>query len=156
MQLEKVNSPKTKKYFPGDEITFQMIGGQWYTRVIEDISYEQNIVLFAKDHVELDSIIALRSYKSQRWSNSLGNQFYNFAAVWLLYSTIDEALQDDAFKHVDKSFYLVPASSAAFGFLLKKIFKHRTFHFEKNKEGKAKKWRLRVLDLNVEGLEKKP
>ena len=149
LQLEKVNSAKTKKYFPGHEITFQMKGGQWYTRVIDDISYEQNLVLFVKDHVNLDSITAFRTFNNQGWSRSLGNQFFNFAAVWAIYSVIDEALQDDPFKHVDKGVYIVPAASAGVGLLIRKLFKQRTFNLEKNKMGKAKRWRLRVLDLNV-------
>ncbi len=156
LQLERVNSPKTRKYFPGHEITFQMIGGQWYTRVIEDISYEQNLLLFPKDHVALDSIIAMRSFKPQKWSRPLGNQFFNFAAVWLLYSVVDEALQDQPFQQVNKSTYLIPATSAGTGFLIKKLFKQRTFRFEKNSRGEAKKWRLRVLDLDVKGELKKP
>ncbi len=156
LQLERINSPKTRKYFPGHEITFQMIGGQWYTRVIEDISYEQNLLLFAKDHVPLDSIIALRSFKPQKWSRPLGNQFFNFAAVWALYSVVDEALQDEPFQQVDKSVYLIPATSAGIGFLIKKLFKQRTYHFDINKDGYAKKWRLRVLDIDVKGELKKP
>ncbi len=156
LQLEKVHSPKTKKYFPGHEITFQLHGGQWYTRVIEDINYEQNLLLFPKDHVHLDSIAALRFFDRQRWSRPLSNQFFNFAVVWTVYSVVDEAFRDDPFDNVEPITYIIPASSVATGFLIRHLFKKRTYRFEKNKMGEAKKWRLRLLDLDVSGELKKP
>ncbi len=147
LQLERVHSAKTRKYLPGDEITFQLNNGLWYTRVIDDISYERQFVLFANGHVALDSIVAFRSYKSSRWSKSLGNQFYNFAAVWALYSLVDQAVSNDGF---DPAVVLVvPATSVATGFLIKKLFKHRTYRIKRNKEGEVKKWRLRALDLTM-------
>ncbi|MCF8246315.1 MAG: hypothetical protein K9J37_16225 [Saprospiraceae bacterium] len=147
LQLEKLNDAETRKYFPGDEITFRLNNGQWYTRVIEDVSYEQKLVLFANGHVAVDSIVAFRSFKSARWSKSLGNQFLNFAAVWVVYSLIDQAVSNDGF---DPGVVLiVPATSAATGFLIKKLFKHRTFRIKRNKDGEVKKWRLRAMDLTV-------
>lgn len=147
LQLERLHSTKTRKYQPGDEITFQLNNGLWYTRVIEDISYERQFVLFANGHVAVDSIVAFRSFKPAHWSRSLGNQFYNFAAVWVVYSLIDQAVSNDGF---DPGVVLVvPATSAATGFLIKKLFKHRTFRIKRNKNGEVKKWRLRALDLTV-------
>jgi hypothetical protein len=156
LQLEKIHSPKTKKYFPGQEITFQLHGGQWYTRVIEDINYEQNLLLFPRDHVHLDSIAALRFFDRQKWSRPLSNQFFNFAAVWVVYAAIDELVSGNDFKNLDKSVYMIPASSVATGFLIRHLFKKKTYRFEKNKKGEAKRWRLRVLDLNIKGELKKP
>ncbi len=156
LQIEKVHSPKTKKYFPGHEITFQLHGGQWYTRVIDDINYEQNLLLFAKDHVHLDSIAALRFYDRQRWSRPLSNQFFNFAVVWTVYAAVDELVSGNNFDNLSKSVYMVPASSIATGFLIRHLFKKRTYRFKKNKDGEAKKWRLRLLDLDVSGELKKP
>ena len=156
LQIEKVHSPKTKKYYPGHEIIFQVHGGQWYTRVIEDISYEQNLLLFPKDHVHLDSIAALRFYDRQRWSRPLSNQFFNFAVVWTAYAIIDEALRDDRFENIEPATYTVPASSVATGLLIRHLFKKKTYRFEKNNKGEARKWRLRLLDLDVKGELKKP
>lgn len=149
LQLEKIHSPKTKKYFPGHEITFQMRGGQWYTRVIDDISYEQNLLLFVNDHVHLDSIIAFRIFDQQRWSRPISNQLFNFAVVWAVYSTIDEAFQRDRFENIGQAFYVPPISSTGVGFLIRNLFKKRTFNLKKNEKGEAKRWRLRVLDLDV-------
>lgn len=149
LQLEKIHSPKTRKYFPGDEITFQLAGGQWYTRVIEDVSYEQKLVIFANGHVSVDSIVAFRSFNNRRWSRPVGNQLFNFAIAWTVFSIIDQAVSDEPFQDIPASTYVIPASSVATGLAIKKLFQKRTFRFTKNKEGEEKKWRLRVLDLNV-------
>ena len=151
VQLEKVHSPKTKKYYPGDEITFQVVGGQWYTRYIEDVSYEQNLLIFAKGHMPVDSIIAFRTFDRQRWSRAIGNQLINFAVVWTVFSTIDAAVsKNDFIDEMNRPFvYTTTVVSTGLGLLLKKIFKKRTFNLEKNDKGEAKKWRLRVLDLEL-------
>jgi hypothetical protein len=149
LQLERLNSTKTRKYQPGDEITFQLNNGQWYTRIIDDVNYEQQLLLFANGHVELDSIVAFRSFNSARWSRPIGNQLYNFAAAWVLFSIVDQAVSDDPFQDIPKSAYIIPASSVATGFLIKKLFKQRTFKIKRNKAGEVTKWRLRVLDLTV-------
>lgn len=153
LQLEKVNSPKTRKYFPGDEITFQVTGGQWYTRVIEDVSYEQQALIFAKGYMPLDSITAFRSFDTQKWSRPIGNQLINFAVVWSAFSLIDAAVSGNDFKdEITRPFvYATPVVSTGLGILIKKLFKKRTFSLEKNKEGEPKRWRLRTLDLTVKG-----
>ncbi|MEO1260541.1 MAG: hypothetical protein AAFZ15_17220 [Bacteroidota bacterium] len=150
LQLERVNSPKTKKYFPGTEVTFQLSNGQWYTRVLEDVSYESNMLIFPRNTIHLDSIMAFRTFDNQRWSRGLSNQLFNFAAVWSIYTVIDQALRDDPFQDIQQFTYIVPASSVASSFLLRNIFKKRTFKLEKNKQGEVKKWRLRILDLTVD------
>ncbi len=149
LQLERLHSTKTRKYQPGDEITFQLNNGQWYTRVIEDISYEQQFVLFSNGHVAVDSIVAFRSYKSGRWSRAVGNQLFNFAVAWVLFSVIDQAVSDDPFQDIPKSAIVIPASSVATGILIKKLLKHCTFRIKRNKEGEVTRWRLRTLDLSV-------
>ncbi len=149
LQLERLHSTKTRKYQPGDEITFQLNNGLWYTRVIDDINYERQFVLFANGHVEVDSIVAFRSFKPGRWSRSIGNQLFNFAAAWVLFSVVDQAVADDPFQDIPKSAYIIPASSIATGILIKKLFKHRTYRIKRNKAGEVTKWRLRTLDLTV-------
>ncbi|MBI1225848.1 MAG: hypothetical protein GC192_11480 [Bacteroidetes bacterium] len=149
LQLERLNSTKTRKYYPGDEITFQLNNGQWYTRVIDDVSYEKQFILFANGHVAVDSIVAFRSFKPARWSRSIGNQLFNFAAAWVLFSVVDQAVADDPFQDIPKSAYVIPASSIATGILVKKLFKHRTFRIRRDKSGEVTKWRLRTLDLTV-------
>jgi hypothetical protein len=149
LQLEKVHSPKTRKYYAGDEITFQLNNGQWYTRVIEDVNYDQKLILFANGHIAVDSIVAFRSFNNARWSRPIGNQLFNFAIAWVVFSVIDQAVSDEPFQDIPNSSYIIPAASVATGFGLKKLFKQRTFRMVKDKYGEDRKWRLRVLDLNV-------
>lgn len=147
LQLERLHSTKTKKYQPGDEITFRLNNGQWYTRVIDDISYEKQFILFANGHVAVDSIVAFRSFAPAKWSRPLGNQLINFSAVWLVYGLVDQAIEGDGY---DIGVLLtVPVTSSAFGFALKKLFKHRTYKIKRNKSGEVTRWRLRTLDLSV-------
>lgn len=149
LQLERLHSTKTRKYQPGDEITFQLNNGQWYTRIIDDVNYERQFIFFANGHVDLDSIVAFRSFNSARWSRTIGNQMFNFAAAWVLFSIVDEAVDDEPFQNIPRSAYIIPATSVGTGVLIKKLFKHRTFKIKRNKAGEVTKWRLRVLDLSV-------
>jgi hypothetical protein len=148
LQLERLHSSKTKKYQPGDEITFRLNNGQWYTRVIDDIHYERQFLYFANGgHVDLDSITAFRSYTPAKWSRPLGNQMINFSAVWLLYTFVDQAVAGDGFN--TGVLLTVPTTSSGLGLALKKLFKHRTYRIHRNRDGEVTKWRLRALDLTV-------
>ncbi|MCC6725137.1 MAG: hypothetical protein IT258_11550 [Saprospiraceae bacterium] len=147
LQLERLHSAKTKKYQPGDEITFQLNNGQWYTRVIDDINYERQFILFANGHVAVDSIVAFRSFTPAKWSRPLGNQLINFSAVWLIYGLVAQTVDGDGY---DAGVLLtVPVTSSTIGLALKKLFKHRTYRIHRNKAGEVTKWRLRTLDLTV-------
>jgi hypothetical protein len=147
LQLERIHSPKTRKYYPGDEITFQVQGGEWYTRVIEDISYDQHYVIFANGHVNVDSITAFRTFDRQKWSHPVGSQLINFAIAWTGFALIAAAVdKGDSYSKGDAG---VAVISAGLGFALQKLFRKRTFRMTKNEKGESKKWRLRVLDLTV-------
>ena len=121
LQLERTHSPKTRKYFPGDEITFQLNNGLWYTRVIDDVSYEQNLILFASGHVNVDSIMAFRSFDRRKWSRPIGNQLYNFAIAWTGFSLIADAVSNDSADDYTVGSAVVAGTSVATVFLLKKL-----------------------------------
>ncbi|RMF23539.1 MAG: hypothetical protein D6765_12935 [Bacteroidetes bacterium] len=152
LQIERLHSPKTRKFAVGDEITFQLIGQEgWYTRVIEDIHYEQQLVQFAYGQVHVDSIAAIRIFNSRRWSRPLGNQLFNFAIAWQTFSLISTAVDEtETFRDNLPRDAVVVGSSVLTGFLLQRIFRHRTFRLS-NPEGthRSRKWRLRALDLEV-------
>jgi hypothetical protein len=147
LQLERIHSPKTRKYYPGDEITFQEKDGQWYTRTIEDVSYDQHYVIFNNGHVSVDSITTFRTFDVQKWSRPIGNQLINFAIAWTGFALIAAAVDDeDSYSKGDAG---VAVTSAGLGFAVRKLFRKRTFRMAKNANGESKKWRLRVLDLTV-------
>lgn len=148
LQIEKLHSPKTRKYFQGNEITFQVKGGEWYTRVIEDVNYEKQYLLFSNGHIKVEDVIAIKSFKNKKWSKSLGNQLIFFAPVWAVYTLIATAVDDELKFGYGKGDYIVMGSSIGTGALLRVLFKSRTFKFQK--DGKeSTRWRLRILDLDI-------
>ena len=147
LQLEKIRTLKFVKYYPGDEITFQLGNGLWYTRVIEDVSYESKFIIFSDNQVQIDSIVALRSFRSQKWSRPVGNQLYNFAIAWTGYTLVASLVDDeDSYSTGDAA---VALSSAGFGFLLQKLFKKKTYRLKRNAAGAYTRWRLRAMDLRI-------
>lgn len=149
LQIEKLHSPKTIKYFIGDEITFQLKGeDSWYTRNIENVSYEGNVMFVVDGQIKLSDVTALRTFKPSKWSRPLSNQLIFFAPVWAGYTAVASIFDDDV--SFGKSDYIIMGSSIATAGILKFLFKHKTYRFQKkNKE--SKKWRLRILDLTVGG-----
>lgn len=149
LQLEKTHSPKTRKYYPGHEITFQLRGGQWYTRTIEDVSYDQKLIMFPKDHVHVDSITAFKTFDNQKWSRPIGNQLMNFAIAWTVFTLVADAVSNDPNDDYTRRDAIIAGTSALTGFSLKRLFRQRTFKMTRNKAGEARRWRLRVLDLDI-------
>ncbi len=149
LQLEKFNSPRVKKFFTDQEITFQLKGSPgWYTRVIEDLSYEQKYLIFVNGHVKLEDITALRTFNSRKWSKPIGNQLFNFAIGWTGFTLISAAVDEgDSYTAGD---FAVSAGAVVLGVLIKRIFKHRTYRFSKKGSDKvSNRYRLRILDLNI-------
>jgi len=140
LQIEKLHSPKTWKFFVGNKITFQTTDGQWYTRYIEDVSYENNWIIFPNGHIPVSDIKAIRTFKNRNWSRGLGNKLMGFTPVWAVYRGVSILGFDEP--GFGKGDYLVMGSSLITGALLRIIFKSRTYKFKKQ-------YRLRVLDLNV-------
>ncbi len=139
LQMEKRGKVETKKYFLGEELTFQLKGGSdWYTDVMIDIKVEDEIIVFSERFVKVGDIKTIKSYKNARFANRMEKSLYSFGAAWLLFSlggtlVSDEPLNDLTWK--------VPVASAGLGFLIKKLFYSRKYKI-------GKKRRLRLLDLS--------
>jgi len=139
LQMEKRGKIKTKKYYLGEEITFQLKGGSdWYTDVMVDIKVEEEIIVFSERFVKVKDIKTIKSYKNARLVNSAEKGLYSFGTGWLLFSlggalVTGEPLNDLTWK--------VPVASAGLGFLIKKLFYTRKYRIGKRR-------RLRVLDLS--------
>jgi hypothetical protein len=146
IQIEKLNSPKTNKFQIGNEVTFQLEGGQWYTRVIEDVNYEKQYLLFSNGHVKLEDITAFKTFNNRKWSRSLGNQMIAFAPVWAGYTAIASAVDDEI--SFGKGDFIIMGVAAGVGILTRLIFKSRTYKFQKNNKP-SNRWRLRIIDLEV-------
>jgi len=139
MPKRKRGKVKTKKYYLGEEITFQLKGSSdWYTDVMIDIKVEEEIIVFSERFIKVGDIKTIKSYKNARFANYTEKSLYSFGAGWLLFSlggalVTDEPLNDLTWK--------VPAASAGLGYLIKKLFYSRKYRI-------GKKRKLRLLDLS--------
>lgn len=138
LQMEKKGKIKTKKYYLGEELTFQLKGGSdWYTDVMMDIKVEKEIIVFSERFVKVSDIKTIKSYKNARFANTTEKSLYSFGAAWLLISlggTLDGGTLNDLT-------WKVPATSVGLGFLIKKLFYTRKYRIGKYR-------RLRALDLS--------
>lgn len=146
LQIERLHSAKTIKFYQGSEITFQTKDGQWYTRVLMDLNYENNWLLFVDGHTPIGQIVAMKLSKNKKWSQNLGNQIMLFAPLWAGYTAIASLIDKE--HNFEKGDYIIMGSALATGALLRLLFTSKTYKFSKN--GKASnKFRLRILDLNL-------
>lgn len=137
LQIERVGSFKVKRYQQGEELTFRITDDDyWYTEEIVDIMIPENMVLFTNRVISVEDITHIRSFKRRKWSKPMGQQLYNFGIGWIVFS-LGDALFGNPLR---RAIIEVPLVAGVTGFLIQKLFRHRTFRMGKNR-------RLRVLDL---------
>ncbi len=139
VQIEKYGSAKVKKYYIGDQLTFRIkaFGKAWLTETIEDIYLADNMILFNNRIVKLQDITAIRSYKRSQWSGPLAKKLYVFGLAWGGFSLLGTL----AGVPLTWTAAIVPGTAFATGFLLQKIFKHKTYKLGK------RRW-LRILNMD--------
>ena len=140
LQLEKYGKAKTKKYFIGEELTYQLEGDDdWYTEVIQDILVEEESLLFPSRLIPISEIRKIKSFKNRRWSRGLSNSLFWFSGGFVGLSLIAAATTTFT---LGTNVWLFPAIAVPVGFLVRWIFKSKTYKL-------GKKRKLRVLDLNI-------
>jgi hypothetical protein len=139
IQMEKYGSAKVKKYYIGDELTYKLreYPNDWTTGVIEDIILAENLVVFTNRAVKLGEITDIRSFKPVRWSVPLAKNLYRFGVSWGVFSLLGPLVDTP----ITWAAAIVPASAFVTGFLIKRIFKQRTYRLGK------RRW-LRMLDMD--------
>jgi hypothetical protein len=139
IQMEKYGSAKVKKYYIGDELTYKLreYPNDWTTSIIEDVILSENLVVFNNRAIKLDEITEIRSFKPARWSSALAKNLNRFGVSWGVFSLLGPLVDTP----ITWAAAIVPASAFAAGFLIKRIFKHRTFRLGK------RRW-LRMLDMD--------
>lgn len=141
LQLERYGSAKTTKFAPGTELTFRLKGQkEWEKAVLDRVLPEENRLLLGINYIDPSEIEAIRSFHPQRWSRPLGANLYLFGASWTGFALgAWVADRNDPYSAGDA---IVTMSAIGTGFLIQKLFHHRTWYM-------GKKWRLRVVDLRV-------
>ena len=141
LQIEKVGSLKTQRYYIGDEVVFQLKGeteNYWYKERIEDILVDSKAVLFTNRVIKIADIAKVRSFKNRGWSRSLSDNAFvasgSFVGLSLLAAATTEFMLRTAT-------VIIPGSAIVAGLIIRLIFRRKTYRMGKRK-------RLRVLDLN--------
>lgn len=146
LQMENYGSPKTKKYYKGQELTYLLKGQEeWQQGSIEQLLIDKNIVVFDKRYTELENIEAIRTYQNKGWSTAGAVSLYTFGVAWIGYSGVSALFPPptpgipDPLTWGDAG---VAVTSIASGFLLQRLFRHNTYRF-------GKKRKLRLVDMTV-------
>lgn len=142
LQLETYgNLKKTRKYYVGDEVTYQIKGEQfWYTLPIERIIEAENIIVFRDRFVKIDQIAALKSFHNRARSQRLGNSLQVFGIAWSGFSLAGSVAVDEySYRKGDA---ITTATALTLGQLIKWIFKAKKYKI-------GRKYRLRTLDLSA-------
>ena len=138
LQIEKYGKAKTKKIYLGEQLTFQLKGSKdWYSEILVDLKTEEQILVFTNRYVKVGDIVALKTFKTAGMAKNLQYSLYSFAVSWAFYSLgarlfFDEPLTEAA--------AVVPATSIALGWSIRKLFSYKKIRIGKRK-------RLRALDI---------
>ena len=139
LQVERVNSLKTNRFFEGQILTFSLRDKpkSFYQREIVRLYVQENLVQFPDGVVPLDSIAAIRYPGSNSWAKSLGWSMLIFSAPWVVYSILDSLINRR--RPADFQYY-VGAGAVVGGTTLAFLIPEKRQRF-------GRRYRLRLLDL---------
>ena len=103
LQIEKVGTLKTQRYYIGDEVVFQLKGeteNYWYKEKIRDVLVDSKSVLFANRVIKIDDISKIRSFKNQGWSRGLSNNAFVASGGFVGMSLLAAALTELSLIHI--------------------------------------------------------
>ncbi len=141
LQIEKVGTLKTQRFYIGEEVVFQLVGetdGYWYRETIEDILVDANSVLFTHRLIEIADIAKIRTFKNRGWSRGLSNNAFVASSGFVGLSLIAAATTEFM---LNTASVIIPGTTIIAGLAIRLIFRRKTHRMGKRK-------RLRVLDLN--------
>jgi len=139
LQMEKYGKLKTKKYFIGEELVFQLEGDDyWYRETIQDLYVDENTILFNNRVIKVDQIVAIKSYKSRGWSRALSTNAYFASGAFVGFSLLAKAVN---LADLSRATIIIPGVTIVVAWIIRKIFNSKKYKI-------GKKRKLRVLDLN--------
>lgn len=147
--LEKRNSPHTTKYTTGEVISVKLQDSKtWFSGTIYDFNFEEEAIVFDTRIIYLQDIKYIRRGKGG-YGNNLMRGFalsmMSFGASWAIFSAGDALVTERSFTEVDAA---ISGGSIITGYLLAKFFTSRKYKI-------GKKWRFRMLNLDVLPTKKK-
>lgn len=147
LQMEKYGKLKTKKYFIGQDLVFQLNGKKdWYHETIQDILVDEKLILFPTRIVKLEDITAIKSFKNRGWSRGLSNNAYVASGAFVGLSLFTTAI---GYWELSPASIIIPGVTVVVAWIIRKIFKSRTYKI-------GKKRKLRLLDLNFHPIHPRP
>ncbi len=139
LQMEKYGKLKTKKYFIGEELVFQLKGDDyWYHETIQDLYVDEHTILFTNRVIKVDQIVAIKSYKNRAWSRGVSTNAYVASGAFVGLSLLGKALD---YSDLNRATIIIPGVTVIVAWLIRKIFKSKKYKI-------GKKRKLRLLDLN--------
>ena len=147
LQMEKYGTPRTVKFYEGQEITFLLKGEEevWTKGKIERLIPERNLLLLDYRHLAPEQIAGIRTYQNRGWSRAASVSLYTFGAAWTGFSLVSSLIKPEPPALADPytiGDVTVAATSIGLGFLVQRAFRHNTYKFGKRR-------RLRIVDLTV-------
>jgi hypothetical protein len=139
LRLEKVNSPKTKRFVVGDEVRLLLVTGEWYTGAIERLDIKEGIIAMPQGLIPIDKVIGFQTQSQYRWGRLIRNQSITLGAGILLFSLADPLT---GMPYNTLALYVAPGVIIA-GFLTDWIIRSSYKRI-------GDKWRLRILDLSFD------
>lgn len=142
LQLETYGKlKKTRKYYIGDEVTYQLKGDDlWYTSVIERILEKEDIIVFKDRFIQLDQIRAIQSLHRRERARHFATTLNVFGVAWSVFALGGSIAVDDfSYRKGDA---ITSATALGLGQLIKWIFQSKKYRI-------GRKYRLRALDLDI-------
>ncbi len=138
LQIEKQNSLKLRRFSEGNWISYKMKGKDemWKTEQISRIIPENSLLLMPNGMVKISDIDKIRL--ERHWTRAFQASTYTFGAGWLFWNGVGILVKEEK---MTKSDWIVVGTALGSGFLVRKLFKYKTFNMNR-------KYRLRLVDLN--------
>ncbi len=140
VQLEKYNSLKRIKFFPGQSISYRTTLGKkiWYHGTIQAIDPLQKLLYLDHTILKIKDITHVKSYKNRTWSNAIAQSLRIFGISWTAF-----AIADQFVGNTDWRVNAIAAGGAiALSLPIQLIFKSKTHKI-------GPKYKLRIIDLNM-------
>lgn len=139
-QIEKFGSTDVVRFYIGSTVTFKLADtDQWFTRTIEDIVAEENLILFTETgFVNIKDITAIQKTVAKGKWKAYASSLYLFGVQWGFWSVAGTLLGEP----LTWLAAIVPATAFTIGFLIQTFARSKIWKIGKRR-------RLRVLNLNI-------